>query len=131
MQQTGRQGAVASALRAQGQRRSAQPCRCFARLVAAAATHARVQVRSICEDMPNHTGCDKCLPSWQKNATWGDCDLLATYGSVCSEMPGEEGGAACASCDCAAVVVSASRQAVSSHARRSCAVRRVLHLSQT
>jgi hypothetical protein len=46
-----------------------------------------MQVRSVCEAMP-HTGCELCLPSWEKNATWGDCDLLKVYGSVCGEMPG-------------------------------------------
>lgn len=44
------------------------------------------KVRAVCESMP-HTGCELCLPSWQKNATWGDCDLLKVYGSVCGEMP--------------------------------------------
>eukprot|EP00878_Enallax_costatus_P000805 GHUV01000929.1.p1 GENE.GHUV01000929.1~~GHUV01000929.1.p1 ORF type:complete len:294 (+),score=54.77 GHUV01000929.1:362-1243(+) len=44
------------------------------------------RVRSICDAMP-HGGCELCLPSWQKNQTWGDCDLLDVYGSVCSEMP--------------------------------------------
>jgi hypothetical protein len=46
-----------------------------------------MQVRSVCEAMP-HTGCELCLPSWEKNATWGNCDLLKVYGSVCGEMPG-------------------------------------------
>lgn len=50
---------------------------------------AAVQVRSVCEAMP-HTGCELCLPSWEKNQTWGDCDLLDVYGSVCSEMPGKD-----------------------------------------
>ncbi|KAF6262912.1 hypothetical protein COO60DRAFT_554392 [Scenedesmus sp. NREL 46B-D3] len=44
------------------------------------------QLRAVCEAMP-HSGCELCLPSWQKNATWGDCDLLKVYGSVCGEMP--------------------------------------------
>jgi hypothetical protein len=35
-----------------------------------------------------HTGCELCLPSWKKNATYGECDLLKVYGSVCGEMPG-------------------------------------------
>jgi hypothetical protein len=53
-----------------------------------------VQVRSICEEMPGHGGCDQCLPSWQEqNKTWGDCDLLGVYASVCSEMPSKGGPA--------------------------------------
>ncbi|KAF8061915.1 p80 [Scenedesmus sp. PABB004] len=49
------------------------------------------RVRSLCTDMPGHTGCDLCLPSFRANATWGDCDLLAVYGTVCAEMPEMEG----------------------------------------
>jgi hypothetical protein len=48
-----------------------------------------MQVRAVCEAMP-HTGCELCLPSWEKKATYGDCDLLKVYGSVCGEMPGGE-----------------------------------------
>lgn len=35
-----------------------------------------------------HGDCNLCLPSYRANQTWGNCDLLDVFGSVCAEMPG-------------------------------------------
>ncbi|KAI9004361.1 hypothetical protein DFJ74DRAFT_693149 [Hyaloraphidium curvatum] len=43
------------------------------------------EVKSICEEMPDMQGCEKC--SFANNVTYANCDLLGVYSQLCRSMP--------------------------------------------
>ena len=46
-------------------------------------------VRELCTAKGARPGCAACMPSFAANKTYGDCDLLATWGDICSAEPSE------------------------------------------
>jgi hypothetical protein len=51
-------------------------------------TSSAVQsVKAICKEMPSMTGCDKCTNVTAAPANSTSCDVLVTYGKLCTSMP--------------------------------------------
>lgn len=44
-------------------------------------------VKELCTAKRSRAGCAPCLAAFDANKTYGDCDLLATWGDICAAEP--------------------------------------------
>lgn len=54
------------------------------------------QVKALCTAKPSRPGCSECLPSFNANKKWGQCNLLAAWADTCVAEPSERRGRAVA-----------------------------------